>query len=94
MTKTSLKFAHPYFRLASRILLAVVGSYGVATLTAIAFLGLPIDTVSAIYWGQIASVIICAALIILVFSVQRLWLAWMIVIAIASVLGIFCYLTI
>ncbi|WP_131669781.1 DUF3649 domain-containing protein [Psychrobacter pygoscelis] len=84
----------PYLRLASRIILAIVGSYGIATLTALAFLGLPIDRVSAIYWGQIASVIICAAIIILIFSVQRLWLAWAIIAAIASILGLFCYLTI
>ena len=84
----------PYLRLASRIILAIVGSYGIATLTALAFLGLPIDLVSAIYWGQIASVIVCAAIIILVFSIQRLWLAWVIVAAIAGILWLFYYLTI
>jgi len=84
----------PNFRLLSRIGLAIGGSYGVAVLTGLMFLALPIDDISAIYWGQITSVVVCALMIILVFSLRRLWLAWVIVVSLSVLLGALCYTTI
>ena len=82
------------FSVISRIVLAIGGSYGIAVLTDLLFLALPIDDISAIYWGQITSVVVCALMIILVFSLRRLWLAWAVVASLSSILGLICYATI
>ena len=87
-------FYLPNFTVFSRIVLAIGGSYGIAVLTDLIFLALPIDDISAIYWGQIASVIVCAIMIVLVFSLRRLWLAWAVVAGIAGTLGLIGYATI
>ena len=58
------------------------------------FLALPIDEISAIYWGQIASVFVCALIFVLVFSLRRLWLAWTLVVGIAGTLGVIDYVAI
>lgn len=92
--RRSLRFYRPNFRLLSRIVLAIGGSYGVAALTGLMFLALPIDDISAIYWGQITSVIVCTLMIILVFSLRRLWLAWAITASLSAFLGLLCYATI
>lgn len=84
----------PDLKTLSRIVLAIGGSYGVAVLTDLVFLSLPMETISAIYWGQIASIVVCAVMIILVFSLRRLWLAWTMVAGIAAILGMICYTTI
>ena len=72
--------------MASRILLAIVGGYGVAVLTDLACLTLPIDRIAAIYWGYLLSLIACAAIIILVFSTVTATRAWIYVSIIAGVL--------
>ncbi|WP_201537764.1 hypothetical protein [Psychrobacter immobilis] len=87
-------FYLPNFTVFSRIVLAIGGSYGIAVLTDLIFLALPIDDISAIYWGQIASVVVCAIMIVLVFSLRRLWLAWAVVAGIAGTLGLIGYATI
>ncbi|MER2011887.1 MAG: hypothetical protein ABS881_05915 [Psychrobacter alimentarius] len=87
-------FYLPDFSVISRIFLAIGGSYGIAVLTDLLFLALPIDDISAIYWGQITSVVVCALMIILVFSLRRLWLAWAVVASLSSILGLICYATI
>lgn len=92
--KSSQGFYVPDFRVLSRIVLAIGGSYGIAVLTDLMFLALPIDDISAIYWGQMTSVVVCAVIIILVFSLRRLWLAWTVVAVIAGILGMLCYTTI
>lgn len=86
-------FYLPNFRVISRIVLAIGGSYGIAVLTDLMFLALPIDDISAIYWGQITSVVVCALVIILVFSLRRLWLAWTVVASLSVILGLICYAT-
>ena len=91
--RSSQGFYLPDFTVFSRIVLAISGSYGIAVLTDLVFLALPIDDISAIYWGQIASVVVCAVIIILVFSLRRLWLAWTVVASIAGILGIIGYAT-
>lgn len=91
--RNSHGFYLPDFTVFSRIVLAIGGSYGIAVLTDLVFLALPIDDISAIYWGQIASVVVCAVIIILVFSLRRLWLAWTVVASIAGILGIIGYAT-
>ncbi|WP_201594217.1 hypothetical protein [Psychrobacter vallis] len=91
---SSQGFYLPDFTVFSRIVLAIGGSYGVAVLTDLVFLSLPMETISAIYWGQIASIVVCAVMIILVFSLRRLWLAWTVVTVIAGILGMICYATI
>lgn len=55
-----------------RILLAVFGGYGVAVLVDLAFLGLPIHPLSAVFLGQIASLITFTSMILLTFSIYRL----------------------
>ena len=92
--RSSHGFYLPDFTVFSRIVLAIGGSYGIAVLTDLIFLALPIDDISAIYWGQIASVVVCAVMIVLVFSLRRLWLAWAVVAAIAGTLGLIGYATI
>lgn len=92
--RSSHGFYLPDFSVISRIVLAIGGSYGIAVLTDLLFLALPIDDISAIYWGQIASVVVCALMIILVFSLRRLWLAWAVVASLSSILGLICYATI
>ena len=87
-------FYLPDFSVISRIFLAIGGSYGIAVLTDLLFLALPIDDISAIYWGQITSVVVCALMIILVFSLRRLWLAWAVVASLSSILGLIFYATI
>ena len=89
--KSSQGFYLPSLNVLSRIVLAMGGGYGVAALTNLAFLALPMDTISAIYWSQIASILVYAVIIILVFSLRRLWLAWTVVAGIASILGVICY---
>lgn len=89
--RSSHGFYLPDFTVFSRIVLAVAGGYGIAVLTDLVFLALPIDDISAIYWGQIASIVVYAVMIILVFSLRRLWLAWMVVACIAGLLGLICY---
>ncbi|MGP9688920.1 hypothetical protein ACT3TH_07150 [Psychrobacter sp. AOP22-C1-C5] len=92
--KSSQGFYLPSLNVLSRIVLAMGGGYGVAVLTNLVFLALPMDTISAIYWSQIASIVVYAVIIILVFSLQHLWLAWTVVAGIAAILGIICYTTI
>lgn len=92
--RSSHGFYLPDFSVLSRILLAVGGSYGIAVLTDLIFLALPIDDISAIYWGYMTSIVVCAVMIILVFSLRRLWLAWTVVAVIAGILGMICYATI
>ncbi len=92
--RSSHGFYLPDFTVFSRIFLAIGGSYGIAVLTDLIFLALPIDDISAIYWGQIASVVVCSIMIVLVFSLRRLWLAWAVVAAIAGILGLIGYATI
>lgn len=92
--RSSHGFYLPDFSVISRIVLAIGGSYGIAVLTDLLFLALPIDDISAIYWGQITSVVVCALMIILVFSLRRLWLAWAVVASISGILGLVCYATI
>lgn len=92
--RSSHGFYLPDFTVFSRIVLAIGGSYGIAVLTDLIFLALPIDDISAIYWGQIASVVVCAIMIVLVFSLRRLWLAWAVVAGIAGTLGLIGYATI
>ncbi|MGP5118519.1 hypothetical protein [Psychrobacter alimentarius] len=92
--RSSHGFYLPNFSVISRIVLAIGGSYGIAVLTDLLFLALPIDDISAIYWGQITSVVVCALMIILVFSLRRLWLAWAVVASLSSILGLICYATI
>lgn len=92
--RSSHGFYLPDFTVFSRIVLAIGGSYGIAVLTDLIFLALPIDDISAIYWGQIASVVVCAVMIVLVFSLRRLWLAWAVVAGIAGTLGLIGYATI
>lgn len=92
--RSSQGFYLPNLNVLSRIVLAIVGGYGVAALTNLAFLALPIDAISAIYWSQIASIMVYAVIIILVFSLRRLWLAWSMIAGIAAVLGMICYVTI
>lgn len=92
--RSSHGFYLPDFTVFSRIVLAIGGSYGIAVLTDLIFLALPIDDISAIYWGQIASVVVCAVMIVLVFSLRRLWLAWVMVAGIAGTLGLIGYATI
>ncbi len=92
--RSSHGFYLPDFTVFSRIVLAVAGGYGIAVLTDLVFLALPIDDISAIYWGQIASIVVYAVMIILVFSLRRLWLAWTVVAFIAGLLGLICYATI
>lgn len=92
--RSSHGFYLPDVRIISRIILAIGGSYGIAVLSDLMFFALPIDDISAIYWGQMTSVVVCAIIIILVFSLRRLWLAWTVVAVIASVLGMICYATI
>lgn len=82
------------FKVLNRIFLAIIGSYGIAVLTSLVFLALPIDDISAIYWGQIASIFVCALILVLVFSLRRLWLAWTVVIGIAGLLGLINYVAI
>jgi len=92
--RSSHGFYLPNFSVISRIVLAIGGSYGIAVLTDLLFLALPIDDISAIYWGQITSVVVCALMIILVFSLRRLWLAWAVVASLSSILGLIFYATI
>jgi hypothetical protein len=92
--KSSQSFYLPSLSALSRIILAMGGGYGVAVLTNLAFLALPMDTISAIYWSQIASIVVYAVIIILVFSLRHLWLAWTVVAGIAAILGMICYTTI
>ena len=92
--RSSHGFYLPDFSVISRIVLAIGGSYDIAVLTDLLFLALPIDDISAIYWGQITSVVVCALMIILVFSLRRLWLAWAVVASLSSILGLICYATI
>ena len=92
--RSSHGFYLPDFSVISRIVLAIDGSYGIAVLTDLLFLALPIGDISAIYWGQITSVVVCALMIILVFSLRRLWLAWAVVASLSSILGLICYATI
>lgn len=92
--RSSHGFYLPDFSVISRIVLAIGGSYGIAVLTDLLFLALPIDDISAIYWGQITSIVVCALMIILVFSLRRLWLAWAVVASLSSILGLICYATI
>lgn len=61
-----------YLRLLCQILLAVFGGYGVAVLVDIGFIYLPIQPLSAIFWGQIASIVAFTAVILAVFSYQIL----------------------
>lgn len=68
---------NPALSLISRILLASVGSYGVAVAADLACLALPIDRISAVFWGQMLSVLVCAAMIILAFSTQTASRAWL-----------------
>lgn len=89
--RSSHGFYLPNFKIVSRIILAITGSYGIAVLTDLIFLTLPIDDISAIYWGQIASVVVCATILVLVFSIRRLWLAWTVIAGIAGLLGLICY---
>lgn len=72
--------------IASRIFLAIFGSYAVAVGADLACLALPIDKLEAIYWGQIISMLVCAAVIILVFSVKTATRAWLYVLGMAAVL--------
>lgn len=89
--KSSHSFYLPSLNVLSRIILAIGGGYGVAALTNLAFLALPIDDISAIYWGQMTSIVVYAVIITLVFSLRRLWLAWTVVTGIAAVLGMIRY---
>lgn len=89
--KSNQGFYLPSLNVLSRISLAIVGGYGVAVLVNLAFLALPIDAISAIYWSQITSILVYAVIIILVFSLRRLWLAWTVVTGIAAVLGMIRY---
>ena len=91
--RSSHGFYLPDFSVFSRIVLAVGGSYGIAVLTDLIFLALPIDDMSAIYWGYMTSIVVCAVMIILVFSLRRLWLAWTVVACIPGILGLICYAT-
>lgn len=61
-----------YLRLLCQILLAVFGGYGMAVLVDIGFIYLPIQPLSAIFWGQIASIVAFTAVILAVFSYQIL----------------------
>lgn len=91
--KSSQGFYLPSINMLSRIVLAIGGGYGVAVLINLAFLALPIDAISAIYWSQIASIVVYAVIVILVFSLRRLWLAWTVVTGFAAVLGMISYAT-
>lgn len=84
---TSLNKFPKILPLINRIILASMGSYAIATLTALACLALPIDRISAIYWGYIASAVVCTMMIMLAFSIRNLCKAWAITCIIASIMG-------
>lgn len=78
-----------YLPVASRILLAIFGSYAVATVVDLACLTMFADPVAAINWGYLLSLVSCAGTIILVFSTATARQAWVIVtITIALFYGI------
>lgn len=65
--------------LGSRILLAIVGAYGVATLVAILPLALPMSDVSAVAWGQIIGVLAALLVFLATFLIRVLWQAWLMI---------------
>lgn len=63
--------------LVSRIVAAVLGGYGLAALTSVAALALPIDRTQAVVTGMLASFIVYACAVIWVFAVRSARRAWL-----------------
>ncbi|WP_022720079.1 hypothetical protein [Rhodopseudomonas sp. B29] len=73
--------------LISRIVAAIVGGYGLATLASVAALALPIAKPQAVLTGQLASFAVCAGAVIWVYAVRRARTAWLGLVLIAAVLA-------
>ena len=73
--------------LVSRIVAALLGGYGVATLFALAVLALPISKPQAVLTGQLASFAIYAGVVIWVFAVRRASTAWIGLLIVAAALA-------
>jgi len=63
--------------LLSRIVAAVFGGYGMAALTSVAALALPISRPEAVLTGMLLSFVTYAAAVIWVFAVRSATRAWM-----------------
>lgn len=73
--------------LVSRIVAALFGSYGLATLFSLAVLALPISKPQAVLTGQLASFAIYAGAVIWVFAVRRASTAWIGLLIAAAILA-------
>lgn len=81
-------------KVASRILLAIVGSYIIASLIALLPLALPISTISAITWGRIIAVVVACLIVLWVFLIRSLFQAWLMILTMIFVLFLLCWLMI
>lgn len=73
----------------SKVILAVVGGYILANLVSIAFLMLPITSISSLAWGKIAGVLVCAVAVVYIFSVSARQ-AWIAIVGLNAVLYAIC----
>ncbi|MFC0241316.1 DUF3649 domain-containing protein [Rhodopseudomonas telluris] len=73
--------------LVSRIVAALFGSYGIATLFSLAVLALPISKPQAVLTGQLASFAIYTGAVIWVFAVRRASTAWIGLLIVAAALA-------
>lgn len=62
--------------LASRIVAALFGGYGLAALASVAALALPLDRPQAVLTGMQASFLVYAVAVIWVFAARSAWRAW------------------
>lgn len=76
MASTLLQRARGATPLASRILAAVFGGYGLAALTSVACVALPIGRVQGVLTGMLASFVVYVAAVVWVFAVRSARRAW------------------
>ena len=62
--------------LLSRIIAALLGGYGLAALSSVAVLALPVSKPQAVIAGMLASFLVYAGAVIWVFAVRNAWRAW------------------
>ena len=73
----------------ARLLLAIFGSYAIASLVAILPLALPVLSVSAIAWGRILAVVMASFSFVMVYLIESLAKAYGVMLTIiAGLLGL------
>ena len=74
--------------LVSRIVAAILGGYGLAALTSIAALALPMPVTEAVFTGMLASFAVYAGAVVWVFAVRSATRAWVGLIVVAVPLAL------